>query len=140
MSTPGNTTMTRAKIIILVSVVLAGALAGAFAGIYYLFHRVMDMHFVRDALQTAAMEILQEFQDQLGRVSPERIRQVFIINHQSSTSEIWFDAAGNPVDAWGTSFRVTHDQGNPVAWVLCESAGPDREFGTRDDLFYKAER
>lgn len=37
-------------------------------------------------------------------------------------------------DAWGTPLRVTYSQGGVAEMVKVSSAGPDREFGTRDDI------
>ena len=37
-------------------------------------------------------------------------------------------------DAWGTPLRVTYSQGGVAEMVKVTSAGPDREFGTRDDI------
>jgi hypothetical protein len=64
---------------------------------------------------------------------------VFTAHDKASVSPIWFDETGSPVDAWGTRFRVTWDNARAAKWVLCESAGPDRKFGTGDDLSYKAQ-
>lgn len=37
-------------------------------------------------------------------------------------------------DAWGTPLRVTYSQGGVAEMVKVSSAGPDGEFGTRDDI------
>jgi hypothetical protein len=37
---------------------------------------------------------------------------------------------GGPVDSWGTLFRYRVENDTPVV----ESAGPDHEFGTKDDI------
>lgn len=37
-------------------------------------------------------------------------------------------------DGWGTPLRVTYSQGGVAEMVNVTSAGPDREFGTRDDI------
>jgi hypothetical protein len=116
---------------------LAALLLLLLAVVLYVRREVL-VHFVRDALQTAAYAIHAQLRDHRNGLDPEAIQQVFVHHHRASVSPIWFDNAGNPVDAWGTPFRVSHDQAQPVAWVLCESAGPDREFGTADDLRFRS--
>ncbi len=37
-------------------------------------------------------------------------------------------------DAWGTPLRVTYSQGGVAEMVKVTSAGPDREYGNRDDI------
>lgn len=37
-------------------------------------------------------------------------------------------------DAWGRALRVTYSQGGVAEIVKVTSAGPDREFGNRDDI------
>ncbi len=96
--------------------------------------------FVKDALHTAASEIHRQLLEKSKTLSPAAMQQVFVYHHKASVSPIWLDSNGNPVDAWGTIFRVTCDSESPVSWVLCESAGPDGKFGTKDDLSFRSEK
>jgi hypothetical protein len=44
------------------------------------------------------------------------------------------DRRGRPVDLYDTSFRVSHTLGGNRHEITVTSAGPDRLFGTPDDL------
>ncbi len=123
-----------AKLAVPLLLLLAAFLAGG-----YFLRCESNRSFVQDALQTAAYEFQKRLAENPEGLSSEAIKQVFITHHNASVSPIWFDDLGNPVDAWGTPFRVSYDQARPVAWVLCESAGPDRSFGTSDDLSFRSE-
>jgi hypothetical protein len=104
------------------------------------FNRMRDESFVRDALLMGAEVIQSKLRESQGELTQQEMEQVFTNHHDASVSPIWFDAARRPVDAWGTHFRITYDSSHPAAWVLCESAGPDRVFGTEDDLSYRTEK
>jgi hypothetical protein len=98
----------------------------------------MDEQFVSDALRTGAYEIRRSLQDNPGGMTAAEVEAVFVRHHKASVSPIWLDADGRPVDAWGTHFRVAFGGEGPGVWVRCDSAGPDRAFGTSDDLSFEA--
>lgn len=37
-------------------------------------------------------------------------------------------------DPWGTSVRVSYSSGEFLNWLKVSSAGPDKKFGTKDDI------
>jgi hypothetical protein len=45
----------------------------------------------------------------------------------------YIDPKGHFLDAWGTSYRITFI--GPKA-VEIRSAGPDKQFGTKDDVVF----
>jgi hypothetical protein len=96
----------------------------------------MDDRFVSDALQTGAYEIQRQLGEKPGGMTADEIEAIFIRHHEASVSPVWLDEDGRPVDAWGTHFRVAYGKNGSGVWVRCESAGPDRKFGTTDDLSY----
>ena len=122
-------------VVLLVAVVIAavGALVDT-AG-----SKLNELH-VSDTVHVVALEVHRELLTDPDGFGPEEIRQMLVNLDSASVSNVWFDEAGTPLDAWGTPFRVTHDDKRPVGWVLCESAGPDGEFGTEDDLSYRSEK
>lgn len=126
----------RKAVVRLLGVLAALALLAAVA--LWLLQREIGRHFVRDALMTAAPAILDRLH--AGETTLVAVKQVFVHHHEASVSPIWFDSAGEPVDAWGTRFRVTHDPDLPVSWVEVRSAGPDRQFETEDDLSHRSTR
>ncbi len=93
---------------------------------------------VRDALMTAAPIVLGRCREPSPRDPRDQLDDVSSMHHTGSVSPTWFDDAGKPVDAWGTRFRITVDKTRPPEWVICESAGPDRDFGTPDDISERA--
>jgi formylglycine-generating enzyme required for sulfatase activity len=121
------------------ALVVIGLVLAALTVAYLLTRVDLSDHFVQDALTTAALRLHQEHREHPEEICQASLHQVLIQHHNASVSPIWFDDDGNPVDAWGTPFRVTHDQAPPVSWVLCGSAGPDQEFGTSDDISYRSE-
>ncbi len=92
---------------------------------------------VQDALDTAAPEVLHDLAKS-ARDGQTVLDEVLLRHHEASVSPIWLDESHAPVDAWGTRFRVRTDEARPPLWVVCESAGPDRRFGTSDDLSRRA--
>jgi hypothetical protein len=120
-------------------VALAVALAAVGAVVWIWLHAQFDKARVQDALTTAAPEVL----DRLARDSrsPQQVLDdVLRRHHDASVSPIWFDDSSAPIDAWGHRFRVRVDAERPPRWVVCESAGPDSEFGTEDDIASRSDR
>ena len=56
--------------------------------------------------------------------------------HDGSITAVELDAAGKPVDLYGTPFRVRRDIAGPTLTVTAASAGPDRTFDTADDIVH----
>lgn len=100
-------------------------------------NRSLDRAHTSDALYVAG-EIRRDLLENPRNLRPEEADAWFVWAYENSMASIGFDEDGRPVDAWGTPFRTTHDRTHPVRWVRCESAGPDREFGTADDLTFES--
>jgi len=102
-----------------------------------LAHRALrreQVWFMLDAMQVAENRVgrdgtRREWPSDLAALQAE-LEHALVDNHRASVACVWLDADGRPVDVWGTPFRGRFER----AWVRCESAGPDREFGTRDDI------
>lgn len=100
-------------------------------------NRSLDRAHTSDALHVAG-EIHRDLLENPRDLWPEEADAWFVWVHENSMAKVGIDEGGRPVDAWGTPFRTTHDRSRPVRWVRCESAGPDREFGTADDLTFES--
>jgi hypothetical protein len=95
---------------------------------------------VLDTVHVAAASALRDLDANPGADVPQLVKSALVENERASVSWLWYDDAGAPVDAWETPFQVTVDAARPAAWLRCASAGPDRRFGTDDDISYTAER
>ena len=54
--------------------------------------------------------------------------------HNAGVTGVALATAGKPVDLYGTPFRVSHAVAGMRHIVTATSAGPDRVFGTSDDI------
>ena len=79
------------------------------------------------------------FQDDPA-TSQGEIEQMIKSRHDASVINLKVDSDGKSVDPFGTALRVQHQIVNGKAITCVMSAGPDREFGTGDDIGFKHER
>jgi hypothetical protein len=68
------------------------------------------------------------------------IEQMIKSQHDASNINLEIDPNGRAVDPFGTAFRVQHRAEAQKSITTVVSAGPDRRFGTRDDIIFKHER
>jgi hypothetical protein len=86
---------------------------------------------VRDAVFTVSGVLSREYGPRSIMPTQSEVDAVVRRLHDASVSPVWFTEDGRPVDAWGTPFRAVPHGADGVS---CESAGPDRVFGTSDDI------
>lgn len=60
--------------------------------------------------------------------------------HEASVINLKIDSIGKAVDPYGTAFRLENRISANKSITSVVSAGPDREFGTRDDISGNHER
>ena len=114
----------------IVLVVLA-ALAGA--GIWWFETRVKRVFFARDAVQVIAYEASRMYGSGKNVARAELDAMIKRL-HDASVINLAIDDKGRAVDPFGTAFRVEHEARAQTAVTTVTSAGPDRRFGTRDDI------
>jgi len=120
-------------------VVLTGIIVGSIAALTALVGLSMVgirkaqeeslLHSTKDALRMIAGSVANEIR--AGRhPSPAEIEKLARVLIDGRVINASFDSNGKPADLYGTAFRVT---ANGSA-VTASSAGPDRVFGTEDDI------
>lgn len=111
----------------IVSAVLLGGLA------LWCGKRWLDVAFARDAVQVIAYEVSDLYGENPGATA-EEIDGVIRYLHNASVINLRIDPSGKAVDPFGTPFRAQHDQRTEASVTTVTSAGPDRRFGTGDDI------
>jgi hypothetical protein len=126
-----------------VAALLAGAgavlLASAAAGIWWFESRWLPVFFTEDAVQViayAASDMLHEN----PATTDDAIAQMILAQHEASNINLGVDETGRAVDLFGTVFRVEYEVRPDAAVTTVTSAGPDREFGTKDDISFAHKR
>ena len=121
-------------------VVMVGVLAMLVAvGFWWLGDGLARQFFAEDAVQVIAYEVSEMFESNPATTQQEieaRIREL----HEASVINLEVDAAGRDVGPYGTAFRVEHRAEGGTAVTTVTSAGPDRAFGTEDDIRFTDKR
>ena len=123
------------KKIIIVAVLLIALAAG---GLWWLQARSMPVFFAEDAVQVLAYAASDMFQANPATTQAE-LDQMIKSQHEASNINLKINPNGKAVDPFGTAFRVEHQVRTGKSITTVTSAGPDREFGTKDDISFKHE-
>ena len=127
------------KTIISIACVLAVLLAFAGTGLWWFQARYMPMVFAEDAVQVLTYAASDMFLRN-PTATQDEIDDMINSQHEASNINLQIDANGKAVDPFGTPFRVEHLVLSSNSITTVTSAGPDREFGTADDITFKHER
>lgn len=122
---------------ILIVTVLPIALAGT--GVWWFQARTMPVFFAKDAVHVLAYAASEMFHDHPAATKGE-LDQMIKSQNESSNINLKMDGLGRAVFPFGTSFRTEHQTRSGMAITTVTSVGPDREFGTGDDIRFKQER
>ena len=108
-------------------------------GLWWFQKRLTPVFFTQDAVGVIAFEASDLFGKNPATTNDEIERKITFL-HEASVINLKIDSNGKPVDPFGTPFQVENriSAGNAITTVV--SAGPDREFGTRDDISGTHER
>jgi hypothetical protein len=127
------------KIIISIACVLTVLIALATAGLWWFQSRFMPVVFAEDAVQVLGYAASDTFQSHPDTTQDE-IDRMIKSQHETSNINLKIDPNGKAVDPFGTAFRVEHQIQPGKSITTVTSAGPDRDFGTGDDISFKHER
>jgi hypothetical protein len=127
------------RIIIAVVGVLAMLIALAAIGLWWFETRSMPTFFTQDAVQVIAYAASDMFQRNPATTQDE-IDLMIKFQHEASNINLKINPNGKAVDPFGTPFRVERHFQAGTALTTVTSAGPDRRFGTRDDIQFVHKR
>lgn len=122
----------RRNLVTLVSALGVLIALGAF-GFWWFMTRELPLHFAKDAVQVIAYEASDMFQRDPDTTEND-IQQKIKSLHRASVINLKIDASGKAVDPFGTAFRVDCSIQSGMSVTTVTSAGPDRQFGTEDDI------
>lgn len=127
------------KILISGVCVVAIVVALASVGLWWFQKRFTPAFSTQDAVEVIAFEASDLFGKNPATTNDE-IEQKIKFLQEASVINLKIDSNGKPVDPYGTPFQVENriSSGNAITTVV--SAGPDREFGTQDDISGTHER
>lgn len=108
-------------------------------GLWWFRARFVPTAFTEDAVQVIGYEASRMFHSDPA-TSQDEIDQMIKSQHDASNINLGIDSNGKTIDLFGTAFRVQHQAGNRKSITTVVSAGPDREFGTADDVHFEHER
>ena len=121
------------KILISVVCVVATVLVFAGVGLWWFQKRFTPVFFAQDAVEVIAFEASELFGKDPDTTDDE-IEQKIKFLHEASVINLMIDSNGKAVDPFGTPFQVENRKSPGESITTVVSAGPDREFGTRDDI------
>jgi hypothetical protein len=91
-------------------------------------------------MATDAVQVIAQEASELYRKNPvvtqEDLERRILKLHYASVINLKLDGAGKPVDPFGKPFQIRNVRLGSVSETTVISAGPDRQFGTRDDIRY----
>ena len=121
------------KIIVSVVTALAAIIALAAVGLWWFETRSWPVFLARDAVQVIAYAASDMF---IGNpaTTPEEIEATIKHLHDASVINLRINQSGKAVDPFGTPFRVQYERHPETSVTTVTSAGPDRRFGTTDDI------
>ena len=93
----------------------------------------IDVVLVSDTVRMIAEQVEELIREEPDPTDRE-LREAIQLLEDASISNLWYDARGAIVDAWGTPFVIDWKRGSPDSAVTVKSAGPDRFLGTADDI------
>ena len=97
------------------------------------FHRSLEILLTRDAVQVLSMQLGGFFQKN-PQATPEEVHAFMVDAGSAAGITLPVDPEGRPRDRFGTPFRVERHLAGKEWVVTVTSAGPDRVFGTSDDI------
>ncbi len=121
------------KVIIAIVVVLTSLFAVAAVGLFWFEYRWLPTVFAKDAVQVIAYTASDMFQSNPATTHDD-IQQMIKSQHEASNINLKTDPNGKAVDPFGSAFRVDHKIQSGMSVITVVSAGPDRQFGTEDDI------
>jgi hypothetical protein len=121
--------------VVVAVVLLVLAAGGVWFAVDY-FERSRLLFFTRDAVQVIALESSSVLFEDDPECPRDKVDELIKQLHEASVINLRIDATGKAVDPYGTAFRVEHEVEDGSATTTVTSAGPDRRFGTRDDIQY----
>jgi hypothetical protein len=120
---------------------VAGILILTVAGLVFIgypaFQGLRRRHWSRSATSEDALVLsmtLRKFFRENPQAKPEAIEAFMLQSASAAGCDLRVDPAGRPVDWFGTPFRVERERIGMEWVVTVTSAGPDRVFGTPDDI------
>jgi hypothetical protein len=127
------------KIIIAFFCVLATLTALASVGLWWFKTKWLPVFSAEDAVQVIAYAVSDMFHENPATTQDE-IDQMIKFQHDASNINLKIDPNGKVVDPFGTALRVEYQVQYGVSITTVTSAGPDREFGTKDDIQFVHKR
>lgn len=121
------------KILISVVCVVVAVIALGSVGLWWFQKRFTPVFFTQDAVEVIAFEASDLFGKDSGTTDDEIERKIKSL-HEASVINLQIDSNGKAVDPFGTPFQVENQKSAGKSTTTVVSAGPDREFGTRDDI------
>jgi hypothetical protein len=109
-------------------------LAGA-AG-YWSMDRFRRVFFAEDAVRVIACETRSLYEEN-PLATPNDVEELILHLHHASVINLTVSPEGKPLDPFGTPFQVSKadaDRGTRRLLISVRCAGPDRRFGTSDDI------
>ena len=91
-------------------------------------------------MATDAVQVIAQEASELYRKNPvvtrEDLDQRILVLHKAGVINLKLDEAGKPIDPFGSPFQIRNVRLGSVSETTVISAGPDRQFGTSDDIRY----
>ena len=115
-------------------IIITGCLLAICVVAYLVLLRSVTVFFAEDAVLVIALEASKIFQENPDTTDEDMDTMIKYL-HESSVINLKIDQLGNAVVPFGTAFRVEHRIESDVAITTVTSGGPDREFGTDDDIY-----
>lgn len=116
--------------------IVMGVLALAGAAGYWYMDRFRRMFFAEDAVRMIAYET-RSLYERNPLATPQEVEDLILHLHKASVINLTVSPEGKPLDPFGTPFQVSKvgaDRGERGPLISVRCAGPDRRFGTSDDL------
>ena len=99
------------------------------------FRAGLDEAFTKDAVLCISMGVSNIYLENPAATSADVEARLRLL-HDASITHVVLDPAGKPVDLYGTPFQVRREVKGNQQTVTATSAGPDRRFGTGDDIIH----
>jgi hypothetical protein len=115
---------------VVVAVLGAGAALGVAIWMLHGWNREFQ---ARDAVLVIPREVERLFEEDPA-ATPDDVDRAILRLARASVIHAAGGADGGPVDPWGTPFRIGREIAGAERITTAASAGPDRRFGTEDDL------
>ncbi len=106
---------------------------------WWRFHESILLFDAQDAVHVIACEADRLYANN-PNVTQKDIDHMVWNLHKASVINLAIDSGGKAVDPFGTGFRIGHQDLPEKSRTTAMSAGPDRRFGTEDDIRFVYER